>query len=208
MKNQIYKLRSWFEQLSLRERILFTLLVWALTYAAFSLLLLRPLNNQRTVYIDKIKEANNQINILQLQLDAIDKIADSPLYIEWKTQHDAYEKMQQRYKTLLTNFSSTNWHNVIKSVIASHPNITLSHIENTEETPLSPGTTGNEAGIYKQGLTFVVYGDYFNLIKYLEQLEKALPNVHWDTLKYEVVSYPTAKITIGFSIFYDKTVKN
>ncbi len=208
MKNQILRLRTWFEQLSLRERALFALLVWAVIYAFFGLIFLRPVNNQRAVFQDNIKQAQDKINSLNLQIDAVDKIASSALYLEWQKQHANYEKIQIRYKTLLTNFSSSNWLQIIKSVIASHPNITLTHIENSQESPFTLGSTLVSEGIFQQNLTVMVYGDYFNFINYLEHIEKLLPNVRWDTLNYEVITYPTAKITMEFTVFYVNPIKS
>lgn len=209
MKKLINRLRNWFEQLSLRERTFFGLLVWAVIYAVFSLLFLRPVNNQRAVYLDKIKIAKSQVKNLELQLDAVDKIANSPLYLEWKKQHVIYEKIQMQYKRLISNFSSNDWHEVIKTVIASHSNITLAQVENSQETPFAPESMPiTETTLFEQRSTIVVYADYFSFIKYLEYIETALPNVHWDALKYEVVTYPTAKITMEFSVFYGKSVKS
>lgn len=208
MKNQILRLRSWFEQLSLRERALFALLVWAVAYALFSLIFLMPVNKQLADHLDNIKKAQSQINTLDLQIDAVDKIPNSALYLEWQKQHAIYEKIQKQYQTLLGNFSSNNWLQIIKSVIASHPNMTLSHIENSQETPFAAGSAFISQTILQQSLTVVVYGDYFSFINYLEHIEKLLPNVRWDTLEYEVVTYPTAKITMEFTVFYVNPLKS
>ena len=205
MKNLIHRLKVWYEQLSLRERALFMLLTWALIYSLFSLILFRPIDSLRTGYFNQIIRAKSDLDSLKLQTEAIDKIASSPLYAEWQKQQAHYQKMQNQYKSLISNFSKNNWHEVIKSVMENHPNVTLAHIDNSDEKLFSPiSMSDSGTSIYQQDVTLILYGDYFNTINYLKHIEQVLPNVHWDTLSYEVVSYPNAKITMEFSVFYDK----
>ena len=80
MNDYISQIKEWYEQRILRERLLAIALTWAAIYAMFTLFLFRPLNDESQLLHQDIKFTKHQINSWNLQIDALNKIDDSPLY--------------------------------------------------------------------------------------------------------------------------------
>ena len=101
--------------------------------------------------------------------------------------------------------SSQNWQDIIKTILHSENNVTLDQIKNSPETEFQPtNIDGKGSQIYQQQLLLVIYSNYFDTISYLKKMESALPNIHWNSLKYEVTEYPVARVEMEFSMLYEK----
>jgi MSHA biogenesis protein MshJ len=198
--------RKWYQQRNMREKLLTIALSWACLYAIFSLAVFWPLNSNITTLRSDIRNINNQINTWNLQLNALGMLANSPLYKEWSSQHQSIHDLQQKYKVFSQSTSSQQWLEVIKNVLQPKNNVTLAQVKNAPEIIYNPFNASDATSkLYQQQISLTVYGNYFDIINYLRQLEIALPNIRWDSLAYQVIQYPVAKVDMEFSIFYDKS---
>lgn len=205
MKRQINKFRIWFEQRNLREKFFVLALSWAVLYAIFSLFLFIPLEKNKKTLMGSIKTNRDQILNWELQLDALNKISQTPLYKEWSVHNKNFQYLRGEYKSLLAKPSSQNWQDIIKTILHSKNNVTLDQIKNFPETEFQPANIdGKGSKIYQQQLLLVIYSNYFDTISYLKKMESTLPNIHWNSLKYEVTEYPVGKVEMEFSMLYEK----
>ncbi len=96
---------------------------------------------------------------------------------------------------------------IIKQVLAVDPDLSLIKLTNTPIAAIvtnkqpAPGAqntaqTNQHDGLAELGLTVeFASGDYFATLRYLERLEK-LQWWFWDALDYQVIAYPSAKVTL------------
>lgn len=206
MNKYILKFRSWYEQCQTRERLLVIVLCWAILYGFFSVFFFKSLEYKQTLLVAQVKQSQSQLDNWKTQIDALNKISESPLYKQWLSQHKLFQRLEAQYKYLLNTSSSKQWQDVIKTILRSQNNITLVQIKNSPETLYNQANVGEGAvKIYQQQLLLVINANFFDTVSYIQQLEEILPNIHWIKLDYQVTQYPMAKIEMEFSILYEKT---
>lgn len=205
MNEYLLKFKAWYEQRQMREKLLVLALGWAFMYGIFSLFLFRPLDAKKAFLEADIKEINNQIQSWQIQIDAINKIPNTPLYKEWAKHRHSLQSLQDQYKFFLQNSPIQQWEGVIKTILESQPNVRINEIKNIPESIYNAASLGTTIKMYQQQLIVDVNSDFYDTITYLQRLEKLLPNIHWDSLNYEVVQYPMAKVEMEFSLIYEKS---
>jgi len=205
MRQQIATFKIWYEARPMREKLLVLGLLCAIIYAFFSYLLFSPLDKEAITLANNLKTAQHQIKNWQIQINALEKIATTPLYKKWLTQRKLFDHIQGKYKDILQASPTTHWQDIIKTMLNSQKNITLIQIKNSPETLYNPpGLPQGSTKIYEQRLTLAIYSNYLDTLHYIQTLEEELPNMHWSTLNYTVAQYPVAKIEMEFSIFYEK----
>ncbi|SRR5579883_447396 len=205
MNEWLATLKNWYEPRPLRERIIILVLSWVALYAIFYFLFFSSLESETTALQINIKSLDDQINSWNTQISALNQISSSPLYKNWLQQHELFANLQKKYKDLLETSPTKQWQDIIKTILQSQPNITLVQIKDFPEVAYNPAKLPiSSSTLYEQQLLVIVISNYFDTINYIQHLESTLPNIHWDTLHYQVVQYPVAKIEMEFSIFYDK----
>ena len=205
MNKYLQKFKEWFATRNLREKFFVCILSWSLLYAIFSLILFRPVELKTNQLADDLKKTNNQIDSWKLQLKYLKDIPSTPLYKEWVVRHSNYEALKEKYKNLLGDPNDKKWETILKTVLSDYPNITIGAIHHEPEAAYQTSKIKSEPeSIYQQQLRLTVTGDFQNIVGYLLYLEKTLPNIHWNTLTYEVKDYPMAEVQMEFSILYEK----
>lgn len=206
MNEHILKFRKWFEGRILREKIFVFLLSWAAMYALFSLIVFQPIENKKKVIVLDIKKNQDKITGWQNQIKFVEQIPTTPLYKEWMVRHQHYLSMKATYRNLFGDRNNKNWEKILKTVLSDYPNVTVEAVRHSPESVYqTTAVTRMPEKIYQQQLQLTVSGSYFDLVGYLAHLEKMLPNIHWNTLVYEVKDYPTAQLDVEFSILYEKS---
>ena len=204
MMERYLLLKKWYEYRITRERLLLLFLCAIAWYAIFYIVLYRPLNNQKIDLLTSIKTAQASVINWQVQIEALNKISSTPLYIKWNEQRQGFQHLEDKYKSLLQPFSAGKWQDTINSVLQTPPNVTLLQIKNSSESIYAPADTSElNIKIYQQQVFITVSGSFFDIVNYLQQLEKRLTIVHWDTFHLQTTTYPLAKVDMEFSIFYE-----
>lgn len=205
MNDYIKQFKIWYEERELRERLLACALTWAIFYALFSFFLFSPIDNERLELATSIKQATDKIDNWKLQLEYLQKIPNTPLYKEWVSHNKSYEALKKTYKDILGKPVSEQWKDIMNSVLRDYPNIRIEHVSNSAETVYQPSLSKtHDDAIYQEQMRLTVFGNYRDIVSYLEVLENGLPNIYWNSLNYEVVEYPVAKVDMEFSVLYEK----
>lgn len=195
--------KEWYNTCKTRERILIIFLGWAVLYIFFYFFLFKSLDQEADLLNADIRNIHHQIKSWDVQIDALNKLSTTPAYKEWLVENESLHKLRKQYKQFLTTSATNQWQDVIKQILSHYPNIKLEQIKNMPELLYQPENI-NDTNIYQQTLILTFDSNYIDTFNYIQQLESALPQVHWDTLSYEVTQYPLAKIEMEISIFYDK----
>jgi MSHA biogenesis protein MshJ len=205
MINYLKNIRHWYEFRETREKLLFTGLCWVAIYALFSFAFLTPLEKRHTTNLTEIKAAEDEIKNWDAQIAALNKIPESPLYKKWIAQEKTFNVKRTAYRSLLRSTSNINWEDIIKSILFSNETVTIVQIKNSPEEPYQIQGIKTPIPIYQQKLVLIIYSNYFDTLDYIKKLQNALPTIRWNSLKYEVQEYPSAKIEMEFSVLYEKT---
>lgn len=205
MNEYIIKFKEWYEQRNTRERLFALAFSLAIIYGLFSLILFRPVEHESESLRADIKKYQNDIANWNSQLDALDKLAKSPMYHEWVKQTQSFKNLRGQYKDLIESSTSNRWQEVIKALLQSQSNIKLINLKNLPETLYTQAGQTTSLKIYQQQFSVGIYGsNYFDVLNYVQKLEQTFPNVYWNKLDYEVMQYPLAKVEMEFSILYEK----
>jgi MSHA biogenesis protein MshJ len=179
----------------------------AVIYALFSLFLFMPLDAKTAELTAEIKQVKEKIANWQAQSKSLSEIPNTPIFKEWQNIHKNNQTIKEKYKVLLGNPGSDKWEEIIKKILNDYPNITIEKIHNQPESKFQtsqPDQT-DSAPIYQDKMQLSVIGSFEDIVNYLISLEKALPNIHWNTLKYTVTEYPQARVEMEFSVLYEKS---
>jgi MSHA biogenesis protein MshJ len=205
MQNYLLVFKDWYELRPRREQLLMLVLSLALLYAIFSLFLFRPLSIQAEELHNTINASNEQLLSWDTQLNALNKISSSSLYKKWVQSHQSSETLQSEFKFLLQSSPLTHWLDIMKAILHTQTNIMLLQVKNTPEQIYNlPGVINPSNKIYQQQFQITVTGNFYDTVNYLQRLEELLSYIHWDSLNYQVMQYPIAKVDMEFSILYEK----
>lgn len=206
MNTYIEQFREWFNAREKREKFLIFIGSWALIYAVFTLTLFNTIDEKNALLAKEISKTDTDIQKTQEQLKFISEIPNTPIYKDWQKQNEKFQALKKQYSALLTKSSKDHWTSIIRTLLQSHPNISMVSIEQLPETARTAKTDNTAAtgDIFEQHMKLVVTGNYGDMVAYLQSLEKALVNIHWDSLDYKVTEYPKADVTMEFSILYEK----
>jgi hypothetical protein len=203
--SSLTKFKDWFEERNLREKLLVCALSWAAIYATFSFILFYPIDSVRATLHTQIKATRSDITNWQTQLKFLKEIPNTQIYKDWVKQHQNYSTLKDKYKHMIGQQDNNQWDNIISTVLQEFPNITVEKIGNGAETSfISAKIQSMPDTLYQQKMTVIVLGNFDDIVSYLSSLEKAMPNIHWDTLNYEVTVYPLARVAMEFSVLYEK----
>ena len=98
---------------------------------------------------------------------------------------------------------------VLRDMLGAENGLVLTRLESLGAAPLFPppeeeekvspvdeGKKLTKAGIYKHGMRVVFEGDYFKTLVYLQALEAMPWRLYWDSVEYQVLEYPRARVAI------------
>ncbi|EKD72143.1 MAG: hypothetical protein ACD_45C00750G0007 [uncultured bacterium] len=205
MNKYILIFKKWYELRATREKVWIAAFGWALLYAIFYFFSLGSLDKQTSILGEGIKKTNHQIKSWNIQISALKQMSESPLYKQWTDQKQRLEGLRGKYQNFLQTNLPGQWQEIIKNILGvKQDNIHLVQIKDFPETVYKATEHNEKTNLYQKTFRIVVNGNFFDTVSYLQQLEKLRPNVHWDSLNYQVVQYPIAKVEMEFSIFYEK----
>ncbi|WP_058120135.1 hypothetical protein [Photobacterium kishitanii] len=187
-----------FSGLSSREQWLIAISGWVAIGFIGVFMVLEPqwlqlksqMNNVQTTMNNTIAIRNN-ITVLQRQL-AQDPNKDIEVKIAQLTQKNTQlvQQLQQKIGGLVT---PTQMPNILEQVLRHSKELRLQSIVSL---PAAQLISGEDQGYYIHPLRMTFEGKYFDVIRYLTQLEALPVNYYWRNLNYQVMQYPWAKIEL------------
>lgn len=225
MKEQIGKIASKVDALSLRER--------ALVFAACAFLLVSLVNS---VFLDPllVKQRNIAAQVVQQQEKMKEVQAQLNALVQAK-QADANSPQRERMRMLRQQIAAGDAYmkerrdklvppekmaQLLEQVLNKNGRLQLVALDTLPVSLLiepsvdataakTAGTAqanGSEKQIYKHGVRITVRGSYSDLTQYLNALEKLPTQMFWGMAKMDVVKHPTAELTLTlYTLSLDKT---
>ena len=219
LKTVAHQAIEWINARSSRERIiLFGATVLAI-YVAWNMLLYKPLQasvkKQRAeiIYVnEQIEKIDDEIAKIVKALDELDDQGNQEVATRAKLLEKA--KILDEQLGILTSdlISPAQMITALRAMLDRQTGLKLLSLDTAPAQALQTsvanladsksdkvvgvGDGSIMPGIYKHEITIVLLGDYFSTLNYLRSLESLGWRLFWDSLRYEVVSYPTAQVTI------------
>ncbi len=200
MKHQWHQLRDKFDALTARERGLIAIAALAVLLA----ILIMPLSsmiesNQKLSR--KIKSVTQENDISNQQIAMYQaKLAEDP-NAEFRRRLD---DLQQQLTDIEDRLES---HNVVPSdvmpvllntMMASAKRVTVTGFESLPPKPLLDGDTESKINLYSHGAKLNIKGQYFDVLRFMQTVEKLPEKVYWKQLDYQVKEYPLAEVSLEF----------
>lgn len=187
-----------FNGLSSREQWMIAIVGWVVIGFVGVFMVLEPqwlqTKNQTSRVLtttNNVLATRNQVIVLQRQLTQ-DPNKNIEAKIEQLTQHNA-QLVQQLQHKIGQLISPTQMPNVLEQVLRHSQGLRLQSIVSLPSAQLM---NGNEQGYYLHPLRMTFDGKYFDVVRYLTQLEALPVNYYWRNLNYQVMQYPWARIEL------------
>lgn len=210
-------LMSQFAALTLRERMLAIAALLGVIYFLFDLTVIRPQQAQAKALREKIAQKETQIDTFNKALQALSAPAKEDPLAKQRAERDELRNSFGEAETLIAHASANvRIGDVIRSMAASRPGLTLASLKTLPVETFFRGTAGAAAplapvfasplsssgaapvpvvpALYKHGIEVTVRGSYPALVAYMQELERNGAGIFWGNVKLDVITYPDASL--------------
>lgn len=187
------------DDMSLRERVLLfasiSLVILLVAYAA----LLDPVLRKQKSLIDRVARDQNQINEIRGQIEQIVRAGDA------KGRHPeqvAVEALERQIAELDRSLAAKQSGLIaperlpalLKDLLGRSKGVELESLRLLPGVPVKAGA--GETSLYRHGVELAVKGSYFELVQYLEELEKRSSVLLWGSVELQVDQYPDVRLRV------------
>ena len=187
------------DDMSLRERAMLfasiSLVILLLAYVA----LLDPVLRKQKSLIDRVSRDQNQINEIRGQIEHIVRAGDAKGRHPEQVAVDALEgKIAELDRALAARQSGLiapeRLPALLKDLLGRSKGVELESLRLLPGVPVKAGT--GETSLYRHGVELAVKGSYFELVRYLEELEKRSSVLLWGSVELQVDQYPEVRLRV------------
>lgn len=187
------------DDMSLRERAMLfasiSLVILLLAYAA----LLDPVLRKQKSLIDRVARDQNQINEIRTQIEQIVRAGDAKGRHPEQVAVDALERQIAELDRSLAAKQSgliapERLPALLKDLLGRSKGVELESLRLLPGVPVKAGT--GETSLYRHGVELAVKGSYFELVQYLEELEKRSSVLLWGSVELQVDQYPDVRLRV------------
>jgi MSHA biogenesis protein MshJ len=187
------------DDMSLRERAMLfasiSLVILLVAYAA----LLDPVLRKQKSLIDRVARDQNQINEIRTQIEQIVRAGDAKGRHPEQVAVDALERQIAELDRSLAAKQSgliapERLPALLKDLLGRSKGVELESLRLLPGVPVKAGT--GETSLYRHGVELAVKGSYFELLQYLEELEKRSSVLLWGSVELQVDQYPQVRLRV------------
>ena len=205
LQHEYKELSSKFLNVSVREQ--FLILICGLVVVVFVMytFLLGPLlDNSEKLQQNSINAENEIITLVGQVTKLYDKLKtdpNDPVLERIAVLKSQIQKITNQLEAQTDHLVPANkMANLLESVLASSKGLKLIELQSMAPVPILLGQPEEgqktKAGLYRQGVTLVFEGNYFDIQQYLETLESLPWQFYWKKFDYLVGDYPTASVEL------------
>lgn len=214
MKSKIKKIVLIFNQLSLRERILFLLVNLVILYTLWDTFLIQPLQQYTKELNTKISMEHKQITVLHRTLHNLKAThVKSPNQEQLKRLSELLDILATQGADLgyLTHqlVPPAKMPQVLHKVLQHNDGVQIEKLENIvpEKVMLTAEAPSLFSTTYKHGLYVHISGHYLDIMAYIRQLEEGEWAFYWKSLQLNTEHYPITHMrltlfTLGFEPYW------
>lgn len=192
------KLSDRFDMLTRREQWLILISGWvALLFVGFVVFVepqmnaLASVKRQLVSVVNEITSSTNQVTLIERKLKA-DPNQELERKIDRLEQQNSSlnEQLQGRVASLVTPIQMSG---LMEQVLQRSERLKLVSLESQSPVQL---INGKDEGYYIHPVRLTLRGRYFDVVRYLGQLEALPVKYYWRSLNYQVDKYPWADIQL------------
>ncbi len=205
MRLLFLQIQNQVDALSLRERGLVFLSGTAVVFMAWTFLLFDPQNAELEVLQLQMQETEKKLSVRAQEATVLAQSVGINADQSKMNQLAELKRVSALLDEQMADLSvelipAEDLLSILREVLEQSNELQIERINYLPPEEYDPGSGGRSSGgVYKHTVELTLIGSYFDLLQYLQGLE-ALPwRLHWDTLNYEVTSYPSGYIELTVS---------
>ncbi|MBT9455169.1 MAG: type II secretion system protein M [Burkholderiaceae bacterium] len=192
------------DALSLRERVFLFLSIALVLAAVLDQFLIAPLTAEQTQARQNQQRQATELKTLRQQFAEASQLnaADSPqgqlraaIRAAQGETLELDQQLQQR-SGLLDNQSQLP--EVMGRLLRQHERLSLVNLHTLDEAALPQSSSATQSSLKWRGVELQVSGDYLDLMRYLAELEAALPTLRWGQLR---LSHESGRALLQLQVF-------
>lgn len=201
MKQQWSDLNEKYTQLSSREKWMVAGASWVVILFLFFAFLLEPASIKHREQTSRLNSLKGSIGQLHGQITQINKKLNTNPDIEVDKQYGLLMKQSEDLSLRLEGVvdslvTPTAMASLLQSVLDQTHNLKLISLESQPSEPITLSDSSANIGYYIHPVKIVITGKYFDIQKYLSQLEQMQVKYYWRSFDYNVTDYPTAELVL------------
>jgi MSHA biogenesis protein MshJ len=233
-QKKLKRVEQQFNHLILRERLLLLAAVLAGFYMVFDLVWISPAQKQQLTQSASVDAAQKQLDGLRAEETVLAKVIANDPNIRLKKQQDALVVQLKQLDAEIIALSqglvtAEQLAAMLQEVLKLSGQLQLQRLstqlpqrlepasaqqDTAKEAEKNPATAAanpaapvlGEVHLYRQPVSLVLRGNYFEVLDYLKKLEATAWRFYWDALFYKVVNHPEAEVEIRvYGLSVEKT---
>lgn len=193
--------QQWFEQRSRRERVLMAVSLLVVVYLISHQFLLQPARESLQLSTAQVQQQDseavnlsNEIARLRVELQSDPNAALRQQQTELQMRQARLRGRLDERAQLMPTQVSVGW---IDALLDLPRGLELVSFDTYAPQPVvAPSDELQGANIWRHAVQVVVQGQYHDIRDYIEGLERLSQPFYWQGLRYEVLDYPQAQISV------------
>ena len=187
--------------LSIRERALLLLVVFAIIFLAWDMILMRPLTERQEQVQQRLEEVRERVSSLttSIQRMAAGRAVDPNVELRARQEAltDEIDQLQARISELHGGIAAPRESiGILAGLLAQRSGITVRTLENLPAEPLR-GTAGEPVpGIYVHRVRVVLESEFAGVGEYLERVAELPAGVFWESMTLDVPEWPVNRVEL------------
>jgi MSHA biogenesis protein MshJ len=176
--------------------LILILIIWAIAFKS-------PMSSKKRNVLAQTKIANTQLNVLQGKTSDILNEANDESVIARNAKHSNLSKELKTLQKSVTIYKGEmlpveKLPSVLQNILIQDKDLTLVNLKQLPTKPLDKMSHDKQT-LRQTQFIITLNGSFFSILDYLKQLESVKWNLFWNSLHYEVTTYPKADATITVS---------
>ncbi|MDO8273065.1 MAG: hypothetical protein Q7U82_14310 [Gammaproteobacteria bacterium] len=214
-REAITRFTTWFDERPQAEKIVLALLGVGGVVYLYLTMIFEPIRAEIAGLERQIETGNTRIIEQQTRAEVLrlSGVEDPDAFVRTRLQEimQEQEEAQTGIESLAGNLVSPNaMTQVLTTVLDAQPGLKLVRVENRDPEPLTgvnevadiaadvgaPVAAALGLQVFRHRLVLEFQGDYFSTLRYLLFLEAMEENFFWDSISYEQLEWPEARVQI------------
>ena len=205
ISNRVEKLDMQFYGLSLRERLLIVIAGLAFILLFGFVTFIEPAIKESERVAKQVQSRQDAVSDLEQQISqlqkAIQKDPDLPLRQRISSVKGKIADLDANLDGYTEDLVPANkMPELLEKVLSRSDKLTLLSMESIAPVQLlnaqDAETSGNNINLYQHGVRLVLQGAYFDIQKYLAQIETLQWRFYWKVFSYDVQQHPVAQVEL------------
>ncbi len=198
---RIRRLGDTVNALSIRERALLLLVVFAVIFLIWDMTVMRPLTERQEQVQQRLEEVRQRVSALttSIQQLATERAVDpnAELRARHATLNEEIDELQSRISRLHGGIAASRESiGILAGLLADRSGITVQSLENLPAEPLRSTAGEPVPGIYVHRVRVVLESDFAGVGEYLERVAELPTGVFWESMTLDVPEWPANRVEL------------